>query len=91
MTTTKITKPFVLELFKGTGSVGKVLDIFKIKHISLDFEKKFNPDICVDILEWDYKNIQTPDFIWASCPCETFSVLQYTHKGENQVRDFKTF
>lgn len=55
---------FVLELFKGTGSVGKVLDILGIEHLSLDLEKKFNPDVCVNILEWDYTKIRTPDFIW---------------------------
>ena len=46
----------VLELFKGTGSVGICI---KEKYpdwniVSLDILKKFTPDICVDILKWNY-------------------------------------
>ena len=29
-----------------------------------------------DVLTWDYKKIDTPDFIWASPPCATFSHLR---------------
>jgi hypothetical protein len=79
-------KPKVLlELFKGTGSVGKVAEKKGFKVISLDFDKKFNPDILTDILKWDYKkaNIK-PDVIWASPPCTEFSVAKTT-----APRDFK--
>ena len=41
----------VLELFKGTGSVGHVAKEFGFEVISLDNEAKFNPDILIMIVE----------------------------------------
>lgn len=35
----------LLELFKGTGSVGKVAEKMGFNVISLDFEEKYKPDI----------------------------------------------
>ena len=77
----------MLELFKGTGSVGKVAEKdFNI--VSLDLDKNSNATITTDILEWDYKKYfeETnfiPDFIWASPPCNTFSILAYKRYGRN--------
>jgi hypothetical protein len=78
----------ILELFKGTGSVGKVATKMNMNSISLDFIEKYEPDILVDILEWDYKKWQKknkyiPDFIWASPPCNTYGQLAYTFKERN--------
>ena len=78
----------LLELFKGTGSVSKVAIKYGFDIVSLDFEKKYNPDILTDILNWDYKeyhkqNNYIPDYIWASPPCNSFSVLAYTRKERN--------
>jgi site-specific DNA-cytosine methylase len=75
----------ILELFKGTGSVGKVARKMGMDTISLDFEEKYEPDILTDILNWDYKKWQRenkfiPDFIWASPPCNTYSPLAYPLK-----------
>jgi DNA adenine methylase len=77
----------MIEMFKGTGSVGKV---FKKKFdvVSIDFDPKFEPDIETDILDWDYKKWYNetkfkPDFIWASPPCNTFSKLAYPLKERN--------
>jgi len=62
----------LLELFKGTGSVGKIAKKMKMDIISLDFDEKFEPDILTDILKWNYKTIPIPDIIWASPPCNTY-------------------
>jgi hypothetical protein len=75
----------LLEIFKGTGSVGKVCKKMNIDVISLDIEEKYKPDIITDILEWDYiafykKYKFIPDFIWASPPCNTYSPLAYKLK-----------
>ena len=75
----------LLELFKGTGSVGKVAVPFGYEVVSLDFDKKFQPDITTDILNWDYKKYHidhnyVPDFIWGSPPCQTFSPMVYRLK-----------
>jgi hypothetical protein len=77
----------LLELFKGTGSIGKVADeLFNV--VSLDNEEKAKPDILTDILKWDYKKFYEttgfiPDFIWASPPCNTFSPLAYPLRERN--------
>jgi hypothetical protein len=73
----------LLELFKGTGSVGKVAKKMGYDVVSLDFEEKYKPDILTDILKWNYKDFPTPDYIWASPPCNTFSPLAYPLKERN--------
>ena len=72
----------VLELFKGTGSVTKSLQSLKFAHfdvVTLDFDPKFEPDICVDILKWKYKEafpVGYFDIIWASPPCTEYSIAK---------------
>lgn len=78
----------LLELFKGTGSVGKVANRLGWETISLDFDPIYTPDIETDILDWDYKRFYQetgfiPDIIWASPPCNTFSPLAYRRKERN--------
>ena len=67
----------VLELFSGTGSVGKVCKKLGWEVISLDKVKSNNPDICTDILDWNnpYKEGDF-DIIWSSPPCHSFSQLR---------------
>lgn len=59
-----------LELCCGTKSFSKVFG-----GLTLDIEEKYNPDILINILEWDYKVYEKGhfDFIWASPPCVSFS------------------
>jgi len=78
----------LLELFKGTGSVGKVAKRMKMEVMSVDLLAKYEPDITADILEWDYKAFHketgfVPDLLWASPPCNTFSTLAYVFKERN--------
>ena len=70
----------VLELFSGTGSVGKVCKEKDWEVISLDLK---NAEINCNILDWDY-TIYPPghfDIIWASPPCDTFSCLRRSWIG----------
>lgn len=81
-------KQKLLELFKGTGSVGKVAKKLGYDVVSIDFDPIFTPTIETDILDWNYKKFYKethyiPDFIWASPPCNTFSSLSYPLKGRN--------
>ena len=71
-------QPFVymrimLELFSGTGSVGKVASAMGWEVISLDRDLAAN--IQTDIMEWDYKAYPSGyfHFIWASPPCTEYS------------------
>ncbi len=75
-----------LELFKGTGSFGKVAKKMNLENVSLDNVEKYKPDILTDILKWDYKTFfkhYVPDIIWASPPCNTYSPLAYPLKERN--------
>lgn len=65
----------VLELFSGTHSVGKICKEYGWEVISLDLK---GADINKNILEWDYTTYPVGhfDIIWASPPCDTFSLLR---------------
>jgi hypothetical protein len=42
---------------------------------SVDYDSKFNPDLCIDILNLNVKDLPfKPDIVLASPPCESFSV-----------------
>lgn len=77
----------ILELFSGTGSFAKVATERGHKVFTLDFDKQFNPDLCIDILDFDVsmlpEEFKHPDIIWASPPCTTFSVASLRHYWEN--------
>ena len=88
-----IQHPKLLEMFKGTGSVGKQAKKMGFQVTSLDFDPIYTPDIETDVLDWDYKKYSTennyvPDMIWASPPCNTFSPMVYRLK-EREVETAK--
>lgn len=82
-------KTLVLEIFSGTGSAGKVANKLGYDVISIDIDPKFKPNIVANILELKYKELPTPNFIWASVPCNTFSYLICS--GKTPSRDCKTY
>ena len=67
----------LLELFSGTGSVGKVAHSLGFSVLSLDLK---DAKIMTDILEWDYTKLKPDEFqvIWASPPCTEYSVAKTT-------------
>jgi len=74
----------VLELFAGTGSVGKNVKKKGYKVLSVDSDEKTNSDIITDILKWDYKKLNIkPDVIWASPPCGTFTNMALTNRKKS--------
>ena len=67
----------LLELFSGTGSVGRVAKEKGFNVVSLDLK---NADINCNILEWDYRQYPSGyfNFIWASPPCTEYSRAKTT-------------
>ena len=66
----------VLELFSGTGSVGKCCKELGWDVVSVDMI--FNATHKCDIMEFDYKQYNKNEFdiVWASPPCTNYSKLQ---------------
>ena len=66
----------VLELFSGTGSVGKVCKKLDYEVVSVDMIME--ADHKCDIMTFDYKQypIDHFDMVWASPPCTEYSYLQ---------------
>ena len=66
----------LLELFSGTGSVGKVARELGYEVVSLDLK---NADINSDIMKWDYTMLKK-DFnvVWVSPPCTEYSKAKTT-------------
>lgn len=63
----------ILELFAGTTSFSNAATGHKT--FTSDFDDQFNTDYCIDVMKFDTKSLPfAPDVIWASPPCETFSV-----------------
>lgn len=63
-----------LELFSGTKSFSKVAKDRGHSILTIDMDKDLEPDICSDMLCLDIDIIPDVDMIWASPPCEAFSV-----------------
>jgi len=66
----------VLELFSGTGSVGKLCDKLGWSSYSVDLNSE--ADFKGDIMDFDYKKFPKDYFgiVWASPPCTNYSKLQ---------------
>tara|TARA_R110000803_G_scaffold127340_1_gene194798 strand:+ start:351 stop:1064 length:714 start_codon:yes stop_codon:yes gene_type:complete len=71
----------VLELFSGTGSVGKVCKKLGWEVVSVDM--LLPADHEVDIMDFDYKQYDKDEFnyIWSSPPCVAYSNLQNSWVG----------
>ena len=81
----------ILELFSGTQSFSKIASDCDHMTYTVDVDAKSNPDLCIDILELDVKDIPfIPDLIWASPPCTEYSRaktrdLPRDIKGANKI------
>jgi hypothetical protein len=78
----------LLELFCGTKSVSKYAESIGIETVTLDYQAKFKPDYCMDILhvdeEWleEFKEKHGPiDIIHASPDCRHYSKVRYNWKA----------
>ena len=69
-----------LELFCGTKSFSKVAKEFGYETKTLDNDNQFNADLTMDIMDFDVSMLgdYKPDVIWASPPCQKFSVASFS-------------
>ena len=75
--------PRLLELFAGTQSVSRVARRLGWDCVSLDICPRHAPDLCMSILDFDESAYPRDafDFVWASPPCEAFSVAKCRGRG----------
>ena len=62
----------------GTKSVSNVWREAGHQTLTLDIDPKCSPDICTDIMSWEYTDfsLEPPDFIWCSPPCTHYSIAR---------------
>ena len=76
----------LLELFSGTGSIGRAFEAQGWEVISLDILPPAT--IITNILDWDFREYPPGhfDFIWASPPCTEYSIAR---TRATRPRDFE--
>ena len=74
--------PRLLELFSGTGSIGRAFEELGWEVFSLDLDPKSNATITMDFMEFDWTVFPKDYFqcIWASPPCTMYSIARTTAK-----------
>ena len=66
-----------LDLFCGRKSAARALQKLGFRVITLDSDPARDPDICCDIMQWDYKAMYPPeyfDLVVACPPCTEYSL-----------------
>lgn len=88
----------ILELFAGTKSFSNVATKLGHKTFTSDIDPSFDTDYTVDIFSFDTNKLPLkPDIIWASPPCEGFSVasigkhwnVDHTPKSDKAVKSME--
>ena len=76
-------QPVFVELFSGSGHISQIAQEYGYRTRTIDVEEKYNPDICIDIL--NLRATQLPgsvDVVWASIPCTVYSILNIPNQWE---------
>jgi hypothetical protein len=83
----------ILDLFAGLGGERRRAEVESRghKYVTLDLDPRFNCTVTADILTVtanDFKKFGHFDFIWASPPCEAFSVASIGHHWGGGARAY---
>ena len=72
----------LLELFSGTGSIGRSFEEKGWEVTSLDIDPKSGACIIADFMTWDWSDYPSGyfDTIWGSPPCTDYSIARTTAK-----------
>lgn len=70
-----------VEFCSGTKSFSKAAKLLGHNTFTVDIDRKLNPDLCIDIMDFDLSMLpyQKIDRAWFSPPCTTFSVASIRH------------
>ena len=70
-----LSKMMCLELFSGTGSIGRAFERLGWTVVSVGICPKLNPTLVVDVLQWDYTYFPRDyfSFVCASAVCTQYS------------------
>jgi site-specific DNA-cytosine methylase len=79
--------PLLLELFSGTGSVGRAFAEAGWEVLSLDGNVSSGADVRCDILQWDPPEGLVPDHVHASPPCTEYSLAKTTGVRNLELAD----
>jgi len=72
----------------GTKSVSNVWREHGHQVMTLDIDPKCSPDICTDIMSWEFTDfsLEPPDFIWCSPPCQQYSIARTKAKTPRDLQ-----
>jgi len=80
-------KPLLLELFSGTGSIGRAFRAQGWDVISVDIDPKTDADIKTDILQFEASKFldRKVDVVWSSPCCTKFSKARNNKSTETEL------
>ena len=90
-------KKTMIELFSGSGIMAETFKKAGYKVFTIDFNKELKADLNINILDFDINmlpdDFKSPDVIWASPPCQTFSIaaIQYYWDPGKKPKNYKTY
>ena len=81
----------LLELFSGTGSIGRSFRARGWDVTAIDNDPTADATICCDIASWNVDSLQGNriDAIWASPPCTNYSTLRSSSTEEDRMSSDK--